>query len=494
MPQVLKNWTHCSPRPARDARGGEDGLPSTMTSRKPRLTVLVGLCLGVLLLAGAACGDVPKKPSTAVPSPTPGATGADGAPFTLAGTGSATHEVTLVEGRWTLIGRAFGQPDSNDMPGCQREPCPPPEVKVEVDDGDPPRQDLYNPRFRDPYPALTVQAGFETSDLLWVGRLGYVKSGTQRIIITAESGARWELIFEDYVGPFPPPDPAGVRGESFTLSGTGPAFREIRLAEGTWSMAVDVSKNFHDCKDPGDRCLPAALAIEIEALDGSSSVHGFHEVASDWTQTYDDLRVADGREWHYPTGPLVVEVSVVPRAEWTVTFVAPGAPMPTPPPTLTPTPTPGSVPSAYVPPTVAEIQADLPCLTTEEAEYLRAFLVHLERAEEPSNALIELVTAASADPNVVRTEDYQRDLARHTAAWRSVLRQVTDLTPPTSSRGQEVQEAMVAVVESSLALLDYAESSAAVGNFGRPEATAQILISFVTDLEELGRVLFEICV
>lgn len=60
---------------------------------------------------------------------------------------------------------------------------------VEVDDGDPPRQDLYNPRFQDPYPALTVQAGFETSNLLWVGRLGYVKSGTQRIIITAESGA-----------------------------------------------------------------------------------------------------------------------------------------------------------------------------------------------------------------------------------------------------------------------------------------------------------------
>ena len=70
MPQTLRNWTHGSPKPARDARGGEDGLPSTMTSHKPPAAALIGLFLGVLLLAGAACGDVPQKPSTAVPSPT----------------------------------------------------------------------------------------------------------------------------------------------------------------------------------------------------------------------------------------------------------------------------------------------------------------------------------------------------------------------------------------------------------------------------------------
>lgn len=278
-----------------------------------------------------------------------------------------------------------------------------------------------------------------------------------------------------------------MRGESFTISGTGPALREIRLAEGTWSVTVDVSKNTHDCEDPGDRCIPAALAIEVEALDGSSPTLGFHEVASDWTQTYDNLRVEDGRELHYPTGPLVVEVYVVQRAEWTVTLVAPGAPMPT------PTPTPGLGSSAHVPLTVAELWADLPCLSTAEAEYLHALLVELEKAQGPSDALVELVEAARADSNIVRTEDYQRDLARHMAAWRSVLRQVRDLTPPTSSRGQGVHEGMVAVVESSLALLDYAESSAAVGDFGQPEATAQVLISHVADLADLSRLIAELC-
>ena len=516
MPRTLRNWTRGSPRPASDIRGGRDAVDGAMKSGKLLARLLVGLLLGAALLGagGTTCGDATRVPATTAPSPivtpptpsttpspAPSATGADGAPFTLSGTGSATRDVALVEGRWTLIGRAFFEPDSAAKPGCQREPCPSLKLTVEVDDGDPPRHDQYNPRLWDPYPALTVDlpygatAVYESSHiLLWVGRLGFVKSGTQRIIVTAQSAVRWELVFEDYDGPFLPPDPAGARGESFTLSGTGPAFREIRLAEGTWSVTVDVSKNSYDCEHPEDRCAPAALAVEIEALDGSSSSVGFHETASHWTRTYDNLRVADGREWHYPTGPLVVEVDVVPRAQWTVTFVAPGAPMPSPTPTLTPTPTLGPDPSAYVPRTVAEIQADLPCLTAEEAEYLHALLVQVAKAQEPSNALIELVMAARADPNVVRTEDYQRDLSRHMAAWRSVLRQVSDIAPPTSSRGQEVYAVMVAAVDSSLAVLDYSETSAAVGDFGRPEATARVLVPYVTDLQLLGRVIIELCV
>ena len=383
--------------------------------------------------------------------------GADGAPFTFTGTGTETHEIALAEGRWTLTGQASVK--SN----CRRDPCPILPLTVQVDDGDPPRQDPYNRYRQDPYTAITLDIaqrprnfGLEvsrgTTQLLWVGRLGYIKSGTQRLVVMAEPSVDWTLAFEDYDGPFPPSDPAGADGESFTIAGTGPAKREIRLAVGTWTMIMAVSNNF-DCLGPRT-CPPGNLFIGLETLGGGLGAD-FFDTASDWTGTHDDLRVADGLEWYYPTGPLVVTVDVEPQAKWTVTLVAPGAPMPTPTPLPTPTPTPTPPPDLAT----AWVRANFPCLTAAEIPFVRAFAI--ERFELENNVMVALylITPGRVAGTVPITDAQRVVFDARIADLRTIGENLGDLSPPDTPRVQDLATAAEALGSSLIAYADAAETA-----------------------------------
>ena len=284
--------------------------------------------------------------------------GGDGAPFTLAGTGTETREIALAEGRWSVTAELSHQRN------CLSDPCSLDLFTVQMEHADPGRKDPYVPIDHWMLRHETVRSSQEhleawylESTLLWVGRLGAVKSGPQRLAVTVEPPVHWTLTFEEYEA-IPSPDPAGADGQSFALSGTGPARREVRLAEGTWTMMVDISNNTtcdfpcpslfrlpdpaaapreivvrsgagpvrrpwnERCQD-SDSCVPRDFLVSMRPLSGVMGAQ-FSDTASDWTGTHDNLQVADGLEWYFPTGPMVIYIDVAGQAEWTVSFFAPG--------------------------------------------------------------------------------------------------------------------------------------------------------------------------
>ncbi|MCY3783451.1 MAG: hypothetical protein OXG79_06660 [Chloroflexi bacterium] len=284
--------------------------------------------------------------------------GVDGESFTLTGTGTETPEISLAEGRWSVTAELSHQRN------CLPDPCSLEQVSIQMEHTDPDRRDPYVPidhwmlRHESAKSSREhIEAWYLDPTLLWVGRLGQVKSGPQRLVVTVEPSVHWTLTFEDYEA-FPPPDPAGADGESFALSGTGPARREVWLAEGTWTMILDISSNTvcdfpcptlfrlpdpaaapreivvrsgtgperrpwnERCEDPAT-CVPRDFFVSVRPLSGVIGAQ-FFDTASDWRGTHDNLRVADGLEWYFPTGPLVIHIDVAAQAEWTVSFVAPG--------------------------------------------------------------------------------------------------------------------------------------------------------------------------
>lgn len=466
-----------------------------MRSRKPSAAVLVGLLLGTVLFGGAACGDPPREPiatapsptatAKVLPSPTPSPFPTPRPTFTISGTGPEAHEIELPEGSWTVRTELLAKNS------CPRDPCPIEYFEVRADHADPDYQGRYTPidlQIR----RLSLGEGRETLHVdtrrLWVGRLGDVESGMQRVVIKADLNTEWTLTFEDYGGRSPAPPPAGAAGESFTISGTGPARREINLAEGTWRAVVDISGNSLHCDDPGDRCVPARMWIDLTSLAHIRLESLMHRVASDWAGRV-PLVVTDRHS--VPPGPVVVRVNVVPRARWTLTFIPDGDPIPalrsipTPTPRMDPAPT----PMALVPPTIAEMQSDLPCLTAAEAAYARAILVELATGQDHYAALGELVEPLKADPRAPlgRVVD---DLV---AAARSSVQTALAVAQPSSTFAKDLQAAVVAVGDSFSVLIDLLERALGWRNFDHLDNVPRIQVLYATNLEELDKLLAQAC-
>ena len=466
-----------------------------MKSRKVLAVVLVGLLLGAVLLGGAACGDVPREPTTSalfptaevpvMPSPTPSPSPTPRPTFTLSGTGTGAYWIELPEGSWTVRTEILAKNS------CRRDPCPIEYFEVRADHADPDYEGHYTPIDLQIH-RLSLDEGRETLHVdtrrLWVGRLGDVETGTRRLLIRAEPNTKWTLTFEDYGGRFAPPPPAGAAGRSFTISGTGPARREIVLAEGTWRAVVDISKNSLHCNDPGDRCVRARMWIDLTSLAHDRLESLMHRVASEWTGRV-PLVVTDRHS--VPPGPVVVRINVVPKARWTLTFIANGDPIPalrsipTPTPTLDPAPT----PMALVPPTIAEIQRELPCLTAAEAAYARAVLVELATGQEQYAALGELVEPLKADPRA----PLGTVVHDHVAAARSSIQHALAVARPSSTFGEELQEAVVAVVDSFSVLIDLLERALKWRNFDHLANIPPVQVLYAANLEELDTRLAEAC-
>ena len=476
-----------------------------VTARKSVVRMLVALLLGAVLLGagGATCGDATGEPEppptnavapsatvtapspTATPSPTPRPTATPRPTFTLSGTGSGAHEIRLPEGSWTVHTEVLTKNT------CLRDPCPIEYFTVQAGHADPNHQGRFTPidlQIRH----LSMGEGGEMLYVdargVWVGRLGDIESGTQRLVIGAEPNTKWTLTFEDHGGPFPPPPLAGAAGESFAVSGTGPARREIILADGTWRVVVDISKNSHHCDDPGGRCVPARMWIDLTSLAHDRLESLMHRVASDWSGRV-PLVVSDRH--HIPPGPVLVRVNVMPTAKWTLTFVVDGDPIPALRPIPTTTPTLGSAPTPMplVPPTIAEIQTEMPCLTTAEAAYTHAVLVELATAQERYAALGELVEPVKADPRA----PWHRVVDDLVAATRSSLQHALAVARPASIFAEEMHEAVVAVVDSFLVLVDLHERALGWRNFDHLANVPRNQIVYAANLEELGTLLAEVC-
>ena len=278
-------------------------------------------------LSFVAPGEFPPVPVDAGP-------GAAGESFTLTGTGRARHEVSLAEGRWSLRAEALINTE------CGREPCPSGYLRVRVDDDDPTSEDTLIPidleeeagqRWASPGEDFSLMG----EEYLWVGRLGDIPAGSQSIVISAEPTTEWTLTFEDYDGPFPHVDPAGVRGETFALSGIGRARRELILAEGTWTMLIEISNNVLHCDEPDDPCTAHLFLIVLSGTGGDAQL--FSKQTRHFSESY-ELQIGQGLEADHPPGTKHLNLNVAPIAEWSVTFVAPGDPIPTPTPTPTPAP------------------------------------------------------------------------------------------------------------------------------------------------------------
>ena len=466
-----------------------------MKSRKVLAVVLVGLLLGALFFAATACGDATAEPATtalsptatapATPSPTPSPTATPRPTFTISGTGPEAHEIELPEGSWTV------RTELLTKNSCLRDPCPIEYFEVRVDHADPDYEGRYTPidlQIR----RLSLGEGQETLHVdtrrLWVGRLGDVESGMQRVVIRAELNTEWTLTFEDHGGPSPAPPSAGAAGKSFTISGTGPARREINLAEGTWRAVVDISGNSLHCADPGDRCVPARMWIDLTSLAHDRLESLMHRVASEWTGR---VPLVVTNRHSVPPGPVVVRVNVVPKAKWTLTFIANGDPIPalrsipTPTPTLDPAPT----PMTLVPPTIAEIQTKLPCLTAAEAAYAHAVLVELATGQERFAALGELVEPLKADPRAP-LGTVMHDLV---VAARSSMQHALAVARPSSTFGEELQEAVVAVVDTFSVLVDLLERALKWRSFNHLDNVPPNQVLYAANLEELDTRLAEAC-
>ena len=330
MPRILRNWARCSPRSASDAFGGWDAIHSTVRSRKVPAGVLVGLLLGVVLIgAGAACGDAPREPTAAAPSPiateptpTPGPTAArtalpvaDGKSSTLTGAGRSTREITLAAGIWTVAVEV----STNET--CLRGTCVGQNFVVRIESVGGKGSAV---------PVNTIAGDWTGRAALRVGAGNRALTpGRQRVSVRAAPTAEWTLTFRAHTDAAPA---TSEIASSFVLTGTGTEVREITLATGTWTVAINVSENVICIQT--NVCVVESFAVELESLDGTGLAAPAKTYAGWWIGRA-ALRIGAGDRALTP-GRQLVSITAAPMAEWILIFEAPADAAPTPSPTLSP--------------------------------------------------------------------------------------------------------------------------------------------------------------
>ncbi len=264
----------------------------------------------------------PTPAPTPTPTPTPPPTleptalpGADGAPFTLTGTGRGTREVTLAAGIWTVAVEV----STNEA--CLRGTCVADHFVVQIE----------------PLGGKGSAVPVNTIAGEWTGRAALrvgagdraLTPGHQRVSVRAAPTAEWTLTFMAYTGAAPTTSPTA---SSFVLIGTGTDVREITLAAGTWTVAMDVSENVICIQM--NVCVVEYFAVELESLDGTGLAAPANTYAGEWIGRA-ALRVGAGDRALTP-GRQLVSITAAPMAEWILIFEAPADAAPTPSPTLSP--------------------------------------------------------------------------------------------------------------------------------------------------------------
>jgi len=305
-----------------------------MKPRKPSAAVLVGLLLGALLVAGAACGDVPREPTSAAALPTTSATasptpeplpapastaartampGADGKSLTLTGTGGSTREITLAAGIWTVAVEV----SKNDT--CLRGTCVGERFVVQIESVDGKGS------------AVPVNANAGE----WTGRAALrvgagdraLTPGRQRVSVRSAPTAEWTLTLGAYTSAAAA---TSATASSFVVTGTGTDLREITLAAGTWSVAIDLSENVICIQT--NVCVVESFAVEFESLDGTGLAAPANAYAGEWIGRA-ALRIGAGDRALTP-GRQLVSITAAPMAKWILIFEAPADAKPRPIPTL----------------------------------------------------------------------------------------------------------------------------------------------------------------
>ena len=101
----------------------------------------------------------------------------------------------------------------------------------------------------------------------------------------------------------------------------------MRLAEGTWTMLIEISDNVLNCEAPDDPCTAHLFLIVLSDSGGNARL--FFEQTRHFWESY-ELRIGQGLADDHPPGTMHLNLNVAPIAEWSVTLVAPGDPVPTP--------------------------------------------------------------------------------------------------------------------------------------------------------------------
>ena len=258
-----------------------------------------------------------------------------------------------------------------------------------------------------------------------------------------------------------------------TLSGTGPATRDIIIpTEGTWTMTIDVSKNSR-CDD-AKRCRRAGFKIGMDTRGGGSSLV-VAETASDWTGQI-RLRIAN-RSGSYAPGARIVTVNVAPMAEWMLTFVPPGAPVPTQRPTATPTP--GPFPTVRL--TTADVRRIFPCLGAAEADYVLAVTRESSAVGSARMGVVAVLAGARTSGERLQLTDAQRSAVDAAIdGLRTAAENILGLTPPDTARIQALHADAEPYARSVIAFadaLDEAVDEGSTSKFWEVLFAAQDLVS-----------------
>ena len=240
--------------------------------------------------------------------------------FVLTGTGTDVREIILAAGTW-----AVAMDISANLICIRTDLCVVDLFVVELESLD----------------GTGLAAPANTNAGEWTGR-GAVRVGAgdraltpghQLVSITAAPMAEWILIFEapaDVV-PMPSPTLAPDTGAGIFLTGTGTDAREITLAAGIWTVALEVSGNVTCLRGT---CITGFFAVEIESLDGTVLVAPANTIETAWTGRA-VLRVGTDAPALTP-GRQRVSITAPTTAEWTLIFEAPAQAAPTPGSTLAP--------------------------------------------------------------------------------------------------------------------------------------------------------------
>ena len=248
-------------------------------------------------------------------------TAADAAPSPTAasvvrtGIGTYAREITLAAGIWTVAVEV----SRNET--CLRGTCVGENFVVQVESLDGKGSAV---------PVNTIAGEWTGRAALRVGAGDRALApGHQLVSVRAAPTAEWVITFKVFTDAAPTSSPTA---SSFVLTGTGTDVREIILAAGTWTVAMDISANLICIKT--DLCVVDLFVVELESLDGTGLAAPANTNAGEWTGR-GAVRVGAGDRALTP-GHQLVSITAAPMAEWILIFEAPADVVPMPSPTLAP--------------------------------------------------------------------------------------------------------------------------------------------------------------
>ena len=253
---------------------------------------------------------------TPTANPTQSPTSVPAQAFKVVGIGTDAREITLAAGLWRLTMEVSKNSE------CVGETCIAALFAVEVETvGSAAYELAANTIAEDWQGSVALRAGSELLDLA---------PGKQVVSVTAALTAEWTLTFRPTSGAetaggaqesieipviTASTGPTTESGQSISVSGNGTDVREIELADGLWTLHMEMSRN-RDCVL--GTCVAALFAVEVESVAGTGYELAANTIAEDWQGTV-AFRVGSELLDLAP-GNQIVSITAASTGEWILTF------------------------------------------------------------------------------------------------------------------------------------------------------------------------------